>query len=124
MYNFDDILALSKAGFTAQQIAALAQTVQQPAPSPAPQPAPASVPQPVPAPVPQPVPAPVPQPAPAPVPQPVPAPAKDPILEAIQNLTGIVQNGNILQSQQPPKQQTAEDILANIINPPIKAKEE
>ena len=116
MYNFDDILALSKAGFTAQQIAALAQTVQQPAPAPVPQPAPA--------PVPQLAPAPVPQPAPAPVPQPAPAPAKDPILEAIQNLTGIVQNGNILQSQQPPKQQTAEDILANIINPPIKAKEE
>ena len=106
MYNFDDILALSKAGFTAQQIAALAQTVQQPAPVTVQQPAPA----------------PVQQPAPAPAQQP--APAKDPILEAIQNLTGIVQNGNILQSQQPPKQQTAEDILANIINPPIKAKEE
>ena len=116
MYNFDDILALSKAGFTAQQIAALAQTVQQPAPAPVQQPTPAPVQQPAPAP------APVQQPTPAPVQQP--APAKDPILEAIQNLTGIVQNGNILQSQQPPKQQTAEDILANIINPPIKAKEE
>ena len=114
MYNFDDILALSKAGFTAQQIAALAQTVQQPAP--------VTVQQPAPAPVQQPAPAPAQQPAPAPAQQP--APAKDPILEAIQNLTGIVQNGNILQSQQPPKQQTAEDILANIINPPIKAKEE
>ena len=122
MYNFDDILVLSKAGFTAQQIAALAQTVQQPAPATVQQPVPAQVQQPAPAPVQQPAPAPVQQPAPAPAQQP--APAKDPILEAIQNLTGIVQNGNILQSQQPPKQQTAEDILANIINPPIKAKEE
>ena len=117
MFSPNDILTLSKAGFTAQQIAGLSMianqpttpVVQQTVPAPA-VPAPA-----VPAPV---VPAPaVPSPAvPAPA---VPAPAVDQVLSELQKLTGLMQNGNIVGSNMP-QPQTPEEILAEIINPPIK----
>ena len=117
MFSPNDILTLSKAGFTAQQIAGLSMianqpttpVVQQTVPAPA-VPAPA-----VPAPV---VPAPA-VPAPA-VPAPaVQAPAVDPVLAELQKLTGLMQNGNIVGSNMP-QPQTPEEILAEIINPPIK----
>lgn len=108
-YNNEDILILAKAGFTAQQIAALNQV----APAPAPEPAPAQEP--------------APAPAPAPAPEPAPAPAQgatiDDVLKSVQGLTQTFQNGFILSGQQP-KPVTAEDILANIINPPSNEKEE
>ena len=122
MFSPNDILTLSKAGFTAQQIAGLSMianqpttpVVQQTVPAPA-VPAPA-VPAPaVPAPA---VPAPA-VPAPA-VPAPaVPAPAVDQVLAELQKLTGLMQNGNIVGSNMP-QPQTPEEILAEIINPPIK----
>jgi len=110
-FSNEDILTLAKAGFNAQQIAALSAVGA--APTPAPQPTPAPTPQPTPAPAPQPQPTPTPAPAPATV---------DDVLKSVKDLTQTMQNGFILGSQQP-KQPTAEEILANIINPPLPKKE-
>lgn len=113
-FNNEDILTLAKAGFTAQQIAALNMVGTAPAPEP----------EPVPAPAPEPVPAP--EPAPAPAPEPAPAAPQgatvDDVLKSVKDLTATFQNGFIMGAQQP-KPVTAEDILANIINPPSPKKE-
>ena len=96
-FNNEDILTLAKAGFNAQQIAALSAVGAAPTPAPTPEPTPA--------------------------PQPTPAPATvDDVLKSVKDLTQTMQNGFILGSQQP-KQPTAEEILANIINPPLPKKE-
>ena len=109
-FSNEDILTLAKAGFTAQQIAALNIVEKAPAPAPAPEPEPA------------PAPAPEPEPAPAPAPDPAPASTMDEILKSVQGLTQTFQNGFIMGAQQP-KPVTAEEILANIINPPSPKKE-
>ena len=89
MFSAENVLVLANAGFTAQQIAGLSLLAGQPA-----QPA-------------QPV-----QPA-----QPAqPAQPVDPVLAELQKLTGLVQGSNIMNVNQP-KVQTAEEILAEIINP-------
>ena len=114
MFNAEDILVLSKAGFTAQQIAGLSILANQPTPTPAP-PAPTPVANPITVQNPTPAPAtPVvqqPSPAQTPVVQPV-----DPVLAELQKLTGLVQGSNIMNVNQP-KVQTPEEILAEIINP-------
>lgn len=114
--NKEEILILAKAGFTAQQIAAL-NTVGVAAQAPAPEPAPA--------PAPEPTPTPAPAPAPAPVPfNPVALPQGatiDDVLASVQGLTQVVQSNALLNTQQP-KPVTAEDILAEIINPPLPDK--
>lgn len=107
MFSPEDILILSKAGFNAQQIAGLSMIQKQEAPAPTPAPAPA------------PTPAPAPAPTPAPAPAPAPAPDTDPVLLELQKLTGLMQNSNIMNTTQP-KVETPEDILAAIINPPMK----
>ncbi len=111
-FNNEDILILAKAGFNAQQIAALNMVEFQPAPAPAPA-APAA-------------PAQVAEPAPAPEAPAAPAAPQgatmDEILKSVQGLTQTFQNGFIRGAQQP-KPVTAEDILANIINPPTPNKE-
>ena len=114
-YTNDDILVLAKAGFTAQQIAAL-NSVQT---APAPQPEPAPAPQPEPALAPQP--APEPQPAPAPQP----APSTNDILAEISALHKDMQSALLQTSQQPNggQPQTSEQILAQIINPTYPQKE-
>ena len=110
-FNNEDILTLAKAGFSAAQIAALNQVGAAPA-------------------VPAPTPAPAPEPTPAPAPEPTPAPAPaqqgttiDDVLKSVKDLTATFQNGFIVGAQQP-KPVTAEDILANIINPPQPDKKE
>ena len=127
-FNNEDILILAKAGFNAQQIAALNMVGAAPAPAPAPAPtAPAPAPT-APAPT-APAPAPT-APAPAPTaPAPTataPAPTQgatvDDVLKSVKDLTATFQNGFMLSTQQP-KPVTAEDILANIINPPSPNKE-
>ena len=95
-FSNEDILTLAKAGFTAQQIAALNIVEKAPAPEP--------------------------EPAPAPAPDPAPASTMDEILKSVQGLTQTFQNGFIMGTQQP-KPVTAEEILANIINPPSPKKE-
>ena len=111
-FNNEDILILAKAGFNAQQIAALNMVGSQPAPAPAPE-TPAA-----PAQVAEPVPAPEAPAAPA-APQ---GATMDEILKSVQGLTQTFQNGFIMGAQQP-KPVTAEEILANIINPPSPNKE-
>ena len=120
-FNNEEILTLAKAGFTAQQIAALNMVGTTPAPAapvaaPTPAPAPAPV-APVAAPTPAPTPAPV-----APVAAPTPAPqgaTTDDILKAISGLSAQVTTG-LIQSTPQPTPATAESILAEIINPPQK----
>ena len=92
MFSPNDILTLSKAGFTAQQIAGLSMIANQPTTPVVQQTVPAV---------------------------PAPAPAVDQVLAELQKLTGLMQNGNIAGSSMP-QPQTPEEILAEIINPPIK----
>ena len=110
--NYSDIIALARAGFTAQQIAQMAQA--EPAPAPVTQ-------EPAPAPVTQ-EPAPVKQ-EPAPVPQ-EPAPAPDQfsaILAEMQTLKQTMQAQNRQSAELiPPTPQSAQDILSSIIAPPKK----
>lgn len=108
MFNNDDILVLAKAGFSAQQIAALNMVGAQPKPQPQPQPQP----QPIPETKPQP------QHIPETKPEPVPKGASiDDVLKSVEGLTKTFQNGFMMGAQQP-QPVTAEDILAKIINPP------
>ena len=132
-FSNEDILVLAKAGFNAQQIAAL-NSVAAPAPTPSLQvgaeqplsttpqveaqtnPAP-TMSNTVNAPT-----APVNVPTPAvnnmlPAAPPAPAATIDDVLQSISGLQQQIQLGN-LQNAQQPKPVTAEDILAEIINPP------
>ena len=106
----EDIVALAKAGFTREQIVALAglQTapVQQTAPVPQTAPVQQTVPVQQTAPV---------QPT-APVPQT--ETSGDPVLDALLGLREDMKKQALLFSSQPPTQtETADDILASIINP-------
>lgn len=107
--NYEDIILLVKAGYTRDQIAAMQAPVASQEP-PAP-PAPA-------------------EPAPAPAPTPTqaePAPTKPQGLEDLSQmlaaefakLNDAIVKANLQQAQQPP-QESVDDILASIINPPQK----
>lgn len=99
--NASDILALARAGFSAQQIAALNSVMAAPQPAlPAPQPAPVQVEQPAPAPAPQPD-------------------QTQEILKQLGIISGQITAAAINGSQQPPAQ-TADQILGEIIAPPQK----
>lgn len=119
-FNNEEILTLAKAGFTAQQIAALnmvgsaAPTVDTMAPtaptgSQAPTVDAPQIQQPT-------TPAPVAAPTPAPAPQ---GATADDILKAISGLSAQVTTG-LIQTTPQPTPATAESILAEIINPPQK----
>lgn len=95
MFNNDDILVLAKAGFSAQQIAALNMVGAQPQQQPQPQPIPETKPEPAPQ-----------------------GASIDDVLKSVEGLTKTFQNGFMMSAQQP-QPVTAEDILAKIINPPI-----
>ena len=71
-------------------------------------------------PVENPAPAPVPAPVPAPAPVPVPETGNKEILDAINNLTQVIQAGNLRFGgfPAPTGPVDAEQVLANIINPP------
>ena len=119
-FNNEEILTLAKAGFTAQQIAALSQvgsaaptvdTTVPTAPT-ASQATTVTVPQ-----IQQPT-----TPAPVATPQvttPAPTATADDILKAISGLSAQVTTG-LIQSTPQPTPATAESILAEIINPPQK----
>ena len=111
----DDIIVLAKAGFTSDQIAALASvtTTQQAAPATTPAPAPATAPEQTPAPAP----AAAPPAAPAPTPAAQPTDQTAEILRKLGVLTDAIQSSGIINSNQP-AEQTADDILAAIIRPP------
>ena len=104
--NYEDIILLVKAGYTRDQIAAMQAQAEPPAPTPAP--------------------------APAPAPEPTPAPAEPepPKPQGIEDLSQMLSaefaklndaivKANLQQAQQPP-QESVDDILASIINPPQK----
>ena len=126
--KYSDIITLAQAGFTAQQIAQMAQVEAAPVPQ-------------EPAPVPQEPrglaailtemqtlvpatsrPTPDPQPAPAPDPQPSPAPDQlTAILAEMQTLKQTMQAQNRQNAELiPPTPQSAQDILSSIIAPPKK----
>jgi hypothetical protein len=103
--NYSDIIALARAGFTAQQIAQMSQAEQEPAPAPVQQ-------EPTPAPVQQ-------EPTPAPVQQ---TPDQlSAILAEMQTLKQTMQAQNRQNAELiPPAPQSAQDILSSIIAPPKK----
>ena len=124
-FNNEDILVLAKAGFTAEQIAALnsatANSLQVGAASPQPTQAAPTLSKETPE---APTIAPAPE-APAPAAPSTAAPhSVDDVLAAISGLSASIQNANLLAAQMPTEQKTAETILASIINPPTKTKEE
>lgn len=106
--KIEDIIALAGAGFSKQDIIKIAGSVS--------------------APVPAPVPAPIqtPTPASAPVSVSAPVPAQDVFNQRmgvldnrLDEITKLIQVGNLSNSQIP-ESPTTEDMLASIINPPVK----
>lgn len=110
--KIEDIIALAGAGFSKQDIIKIAGTGSIPAPAPAP--------------------APILTPTPAPAPAPVPVPAQVPdntqdvfnqrmgVLDnRLDEITRLIQVGNLSNSQIP-EPPTTDDMLASIINPPVK----
>ena len=96
--KLEDVMALVRAGYTKDDIAAMS------APEPAPEPEPA----------------PVPAPAPEPAPEPAPAPATQVSqTEALlREILGAVQLGNINKAtMEPPVEKDADVVTARIINP-------
>ncbi len=97
--NISDVLALSKAGFTPEQITALAPVLGREA-------------------APEPVPAP--DPAPSPEPAPAPTPAQDDMPAWADKLINTLQAVALTTAQNPPiksAEELANDALAQIINP-------
>lgn len=121
MFNVSELLWLHNMGVPDDQIQALYNKEETPAPAPVEAPAPA----PTPAPAPAPTPAPDPTPAPAPTPAPTPASAPDPtaavkqdptsaaLLEVIKSLQA--QNAQLAAGKQPEGTQTVEDMLLSLI---------
>lgn len=104
--KIEDIIALAGAGFSKQDIIKIAGTVSTPAPAPAPIQTPAS--------------------APASAPVSAPVPAQDVFNQRmgvldnrLDEITKLIQVGNLSNSQIP-EPPTTEDMLASIINPPVK----
>lgn len=102
--KIDDIIALAGAGFSKQDIIKIAGTVSAPAPIQTPTPAS----------------------APASAPVSVPVPAQDVFNQRmgvldnrLDEITKLIQVGNLSNSQIP-EPPTTEDMLASIINPPVK----
>lgn len=110
--KIEDIIALAGAGFSKQDIIRIAGTGSTPAPAPAP--------------ILTPTPAPAPAPAPAPVPAQVPGNTQDVFNQRmgvldnrLDEITRLIQVGNLSNSQIP-EPPTTNDMLASIINPPVK----
>lgn len=94
--KIEDIIALAGAGFSKQDIIKIAGTGSVPAPAPAP----------------------ILTPTPASAPEPVPIPAQD-VFNRLDEITRLIQAGNLSNSQIP-EPPTTNDMLASIINPPVK----
>lgn len=108
--KIEDIIALAGAGFSKQDIIKIAGTVSAPVPVPAPAPAPIQTP----------------TPASAPASVSAPVPAQDVFNQRmgvldnrLDEITKLIQVGNLSNSQIP-EPPTTEDMLASIINPPVK----
>ena len=110
--KIEDIIALAGAGFSKQDIIKIAGTGSIPTPTPAPAPAPILTPTPAPAPV--------------SVPAQVPGNTQDVFNQRmgvldnrLDEITRLIQVGNLSNSQIP-EPPTTDDMLASIINPPVK----
>lgn len=110
--KIEDIIALAGAGFSKQDIIKIAGT--------------GSIPTPTPAPAPILTPTPASAPAPVPVPAQVPGNTQDVFNQRmgvldnrLDEITRLIQVGNLSNSQIP-EPPTTEDMLASIINPPVK----
>lgn len=110
--KIEDIIALAGAGFSKQDIIKIAGT--------------GSIPTPTPAPAPILTPTPASAPAPVPVPAQVPGNTQDVFNQRmgvldnrLDEITRLIQVGNLSNSQIP-EPPTADDMLASIINPPVK----
>lgn len=110
--KIEDIIALAGAGFSKQDIIKIAGT--------------GSIPTPAPAPAPIPTPTPASAPAPVPVPAQVPGNTQDVFNQRmgvldnrLDEITRLIQVGNLSNSQIP-EPPTTDDMLASIINPPVK----
>lgn len=110
--KIEDIIALAGAGFSKQDIIKIAGTGSIPTPTPAPAPAPILTPTPASAPV--------------SVPAQVPGNTQDVFNQRmgvldnrLDEITRLIQVGNLSNSQIP-EPPTTEDMLASIINPPVK----
>lgn len=108
--KIEDIIALAGAGFSKQDIIKIAGTGSITAPAPAPAP----------------ILTPAPAPAPAPVPAQVPGNTQDVFNQRmgvldnrLDEITRLIQVGNLSNSQIP-EPPTTDDMLASIINPPVK----
>lgn len=106
--KIEDIIALAGAGFSKQDIIRIAGTGSTPAPAPIQTPTPASAP------------------APVPVPVQVPGNTQDVFNQRmgvldnrLDEITRLIQVGNLSNSQIP-EPPTTDDMLASIINPPVK----
>lgn len=128
----NDILTLVKAGYTRDEIAQMEQQ-ETPNANAIPVPAPVAEPEPTPEPVNTPTPVTEPVAVPVAQPQPTPTPAQtEPtmaeLMQAVAKLTSAVQANAIAQSVIPggltQPTPTAEDMLAEIIRPTFKAREE
>lgn len=112
--KIEDIIALAGAGFSKQDIIRIAGTGSIPTPTPTPAPAPA------------PILTPTPASAPVPVPAQVPGNTQDVFNQRmgvldnrLDEITRLIQVGNLSNSQIP-EPPTTDDMLASIINPPVK----
>ena len=112
--KIEDIIALAGAGFSKQDIIKIAGTGSIPTPTPAPAPAPILTPTPTPAS------------APVSVPAQVPGNTQDVFNQRmgvldnrLDEITRLIQVGNLSNSQIP-EPPTTNDMLASIINPPVK----
>lgn len=112
--KIEDIIALAGAGFSKQDIIKIAGTGSIPTPTPAPAPAPILTPTPASAP------------APVPVPAQVSGNTQDVFNQRmgvldnrLDEITRLIQVGNLSNSQIP-EPPTTNDMLASIINPPVK----
>lgn len=112
--KIEDIIALAGAGFSKQDIIKIAGTGSVPTPTPAPAPAPILTPTPASAP------------ASVPVPAQVPGNTQDVFNQRmgvldnrLDEITRLIQVGNLSNSQIP-EPPTTNDMLASIINPPVK----
>lgn len=112
--KIEDIIALAGAGFSKQDIIKIAGTGSIPTPTPAPAPAPILTPTPASAPVPVPVPAQVPGNT-----QDVFNQRMGVLDNRLDEITRLIQVGNLSNSQIP-EPPTTNDMLASIINPPVK----
>lgn len=112
--KIEDIIALAGAGFSKQDIIKIAGTGSIPTPTPAPAPAPILTPTPASAPAPVPVPAQVPGNT-----QGVFNQRMGVLDNRLDEITRLIQAGNLSNSQIP-EPPTTDDMLASIINPPVK----